>query len=74
VFRNVPGEFCAFVTFDLKLSGNSAASSFHESKRTPSGKDDAVVVRYLIAMKTSDTVEEKAEAILHDLLCQFERL
>ncbi len=72
VYRNVPGEFCAFVTFDLKLSGNSSASSFHESKKTPPGKDDTVIVRYLIAMKTSDVVEEKAEAIFHDLLCQFD--
>jgi hypothetical protein len=74
VFRNVPGEFCAFVTFDLKLSRNPS-NSFHESKRTsPSEEDDAVIVRYLIAMKTSDAVEEKAEAIFHDLLYQFERL
>jgi hypothetical protein len=70
VFRNVPGESCAFVAFDLKLSGNSSGS-VHESKKLPSGKDDDLVVRYLIAMKTSDVVEEKAEAIFQDLLCQF---
>lgn len=73
VFRNVPGEFCAFVTFDLKLPAN-ASGGFHESKTKPSGKDDAVIVRYLIAMKTSDAVEEKAEAIFKELVCQFERM
>jgi hypothetical protein len=70
VFRNVPGESCAFVAFDLKLSGNSSGN-FHESKTIPHGKNDTLVVRYCIAMKTSDAVEEKAEAIFQDLLCQF---
>jgi hypothetical protein len=70
VFRNVPGEYCAFVAFDLTLSGNPSGS-FHESKKKPPGKDDTLVVRYCFAMKTSDVVEEKAEAIFQNLLCQF---
>jgi hypothetical protein len=73
VFRNISGEFCAFVAFDLRLSRNPS-KSFHESKKTsPSKNDDDVIVRYLIAMKTSDAVEEKAEAIFQDIVCQFDR-
>lgn len=70
VTRNVPGESCAFVAFDLKMSGKSSGS-FHETGKKPSGKNDTLVVRYLIAMKTSDVVEQKAEAIFQNLLCQF---
>jgi len=72
VFRNVPGEFCAFVTFDLKLPGNASSRCLHESKTKSSKNDNDIIVRYLIAMKTSDAVEEKAEEIFRDLVCQFD--
>jgi hypothetical protein len=69
VFRNVPGEFSAFVAFDLKLPKKFSDRTPEPNKKMLS-KDD-LIVRYLIAMKTSDAVEEKAEAIFQDLLCQF---
>jgi hypothetical protein len=65
-FRNVPDEFCAFVAFDSPPLGPDFLSAGDRLSEESAGK-----VRYLIAMRTSRAVEDKAESILDQVLCRF---
>lgn len=57
VFRNIPGQFRAFVVFDQVI----------RPKGKKYGSRERVAARYVIAVRSSQAVEEKARAIMDDI-------
>ena len=71
VFRNVPGQYFAYVVFDKVLRPSFQFPSRSKKKQK---EQEALQVRYLIAIRSSQAVEEKAEFALQTLLDRFERM
>jgi len=66
VFSDVPGTYCAFVGFDALLSISQRTVRIRPLQKKI-GREE-VVVRYLIAMRSSDDAAPKAEKVLQNLL------
>jgi hypothetical protein len=68
VFSNVPGDYYAFITFDLPVGYYYI--NYSNKKKTSSGSNH-IMARYLVCLKTNRCVENKAEEILQMVLSRF---
>jgi hypothetical protein len=66
-FRGVPNTFYAFVAFDRFFD----ASGDPEKRAKKRSASSILRVRYVISVKTSQAVEDKAEVILRTVLEKF---
>jgi hypothetical protein len=71
VFRNVPGNYYAYVAFDARIFSDHAQMRLEPLSKTIRKED--IPARYLIAMRSSEAVEKKAEQILQNVLERFEQ-
>ncbi len=69
-FKNTPGEFYAYAVFDKNTYGN--CRNFYQPRKN-NLPEEPFHLRYIVAMKSSEAVEEKAELIFQDILNKFER-
>jgi hypothetical protein len=67
IFRNVPGDYYAFIAFDRNIKGNIQG----RTNDTKIPQNEYQTARYLICMKTKQSVENKAESILRGIVKQF---
>jgi hypothetical protein len=70
VFRGTPGQYCAFVAFDIKLPRSRIDGYFTPKSSAPA--PEPLSVRYLLTMQSSQDVQLKAERILQEILSGFE--
>jgi hypothetical protein len=69
-FQNVEGDYYSYVTFDAQVS--SGHGQIRIEPTTKLYKKGSIGVRYLIAMRSSESVENKAEQILQNVLAKFD--
>jgi hypothetical protein len=69
-FRNVAGDYYAYVAFDAQVTSEHGQLRIEPTANL--NKKESVVVRYLIAMRSCETVENKAEQIFQNVLAKFE--
>lgn len=69
-FRNVAGDYYAYVAFDAQVTSEHGQLRIEPTAYLT--KKGSVGVRYLIAMRSCETVENKAEQIFQNVLAKFE--
>ena len=68
VFSNIPGDYYAFIAFDLPVG---CYYTKHNTKKKTSSGSNHFFARYLVCLKTKRCVENKAEEILQMVLSRF---
>ncbi|MBN1760282.1 MAG: hypothetical protein JW863_18285 [Chitinispirillaceae bacterium] len=70
IFRNITGTYYAFVVFDARISSEHARIRIKPVNRKIDREE--LPVRYVLAFRSSESIEGKAERIFQDILCKFE--
>ena len=70
IFRNIAGTYYAFVVFDARVFSEHARIRIKPIKKESDREE--LPVRYVLALKSCESIEEKAERIFQDILCKFD--